>query len=84
MSSEPDLEFHRNPDQERSVFAIGTGTKESRSDGLVEGFASTFDRPNSPVDWISIDPEMLGERVTEEEAREIHPRLFEQIDEDES
>lgn len=84
MSSKNDLQFYRNPEQEGSVFAIGKETKKKRGDGLVEGFASTFDRPNSPVDWVSIDPDRLGERIPEEEAREIHPRLFEHLSEVES
>jgi hypothetical protein len=78
--SDEKLKFYRNPDQEDSAFAVRPESRRRRSDGLVEGFASTFDRPNSPVDWVPIDPARLGEEIPEEEARKLHPRLFERLE----
>lgn len=80
MTTEQDLHFYRNPDQEGSVFAVDESSRDVRGDGLVEGYASTFERENSPVDWVPINPEFLGEEITEEEARDIHPKLFEKLD----
>jgi hypothetical protein len=51
-----------------------------RPDGMREGFAGTFDRPNSGVSWGALADASLGEPVTEAQARALHPALFARID----
>lgn len=82
MGDESKYEFYVDPSSEASVFAVDKETKGVRPDGLVEGFAGTFDRPNSPVSWTTVDPSVLGEEISQEKAREVHPRLFERLDRD--
>jgi hypothetical protein len=54
--------------------------------GLVyDGYGAVFSRPNSPVATTGVALDYLRDyckRVTESEARETHPRLFEFLDED--
>lgn len=50
-----------------------------------EACVAVFDRPNSPVCWSGVSWEYLYEccrRISEEEARAIHPALFERLDEE--
>jgi hypothetical protein len=69
-------------DGKASGCVIAIDPELKRSDGLHEGYAGTFDRPNSPVSWGAVAPDVLGERLTRSEAKEIHPRLFERIEAD--
>lgn len=47
---------------------------------MVEGFAGTFDQPNSSAGWMAIYLNILGDPIFEEKARDIHPRLFQHLD----
>lgn len=78
--SEESYEFYRDPTTEGCVIAVSQEAEGRRSDGMVEGFAGTFDQPNSSVSWTAIDPAILGDPISEEKARDIHPRLFEHLD----
>jgi hypothetical protein len=52
--------------------------------GKFEGFGSVFGTPNSAVEVTAIDPGYLRERckrIAEAQARKLHPRLFERLDE---
>jgi hypothetical protein len=71
-----DLTFFEDRSTPGNVVAVGP----VRSDGRVEGYCATYDRENSPVSWNQIPRDSLGDRLTEAEAREKHPRLFEKID----
>ena len=62
------------------VWGRGGGGGGGGGGVTVEGFASMYDRPNSPVSWVDISPNRLGEKLTEAEARDIHPRLFERLE----
>lgn len=84
MGGSAQYEFYLDPESEESVFAVSKESKGKRADGLVEGFASTFDRPNSSVSWTAMDPSVFGQQLSEGEAREIHPRLFDRLGEAES
>ena len=77
-TSTGDLTFYRDTSTPGNVIAAGSAT---RSDGLREGYTATYDRPNSPVSWNAFTPSSLGNRLTEDEARELHPRLFDELDE---
>ena len=58
----------------------------NRSVHCYEGYASVMDRPNSEVNVTTIDPEYLREkckRISEANAKQIHPKLFTRIEEDE-
>ena len=49
-----------------------------------EGLGSVFSWPNSPVGTTAFHPRFLSvycKRISEKRAREIHPRLFEFLDE---
>lgn len=50
--------------------------------GFFTGYAATFFHANSGVSWGSVHSDNLGKRLSEEEAREIHPRLFERLERD--
>jgi hypothetical protein len=68
-----------------NVVAIYTDTKPRIQSGhiLLEGFASVSYQENSPVNFTSIDTEYLRnncKRISEKEARQIHPALFERLD----
>ena len=73
-------EYYRDTTTEGCVIAIDPDL--TRPDGLHEGYAGTFDHPNSGVSWNAVAPEVLGERLTTEEAKELHPRLFERMEAD--
>mgnify|MGYP006434035685 CR=1 FL=1 len=78
---EPDrYEYYRDTTTDGCVIAIDPDL--TRPDELHEGYAGTFDRANSPVLWEAVAPKVLGERLTVEEAKEIHPRLFERMEAD--
>lgn len=50
---------------------------------FVEGMAAVFNRPDSPVESTAADREYLRKcckRISEAEAREIHPALFARLD----
>ena len=78
MGKEHTYDFYADPDTDQSVFAV-SGEME-RPDGMVEGFAAVHDRPNSSVSWTTIHPSLLGDQLSEDKARERHPRLFERLD----
>jgi hypothetical protein len=59
MEDEADYEFYTDPDSEENVLGINTESEGKRPDRFVEGFAPTFDRPNSPASWTKIEPVML-------------------------
>lgn len=49
-----------------------------------ECFSSVYEHPNSPVNWGCVSPDYLSTRtkkINEKQAREIHPNLFERLDE---
>jgi hypothetical protein len=73
--SDSDLTFFEDRSTPGNVVAVGP----VRDDGRVEGYCSTYERENSPVSWNQIPSDALGDRLTESEAREMHPRLFEKI-----
>lgn len=81
--SDKSYEFYLDPTTEDCVIAVSKETEGKRSDGVVEGFAATFDRPNSSVSWTAIDPSMLGDPIPKEEAREVLSRLFQRLDQPE-
>jgi hypothetical protein len=47
---------------------------------IYEAMVPTFDHENSGVSMGAIHEEHLGEEITEEEAREIHPRMIERLE----
>lgn len=74
-----------------NVFAVYTDIKPQRENlgdrwGWVqEGVGAVFFRPNSPVALTSASLDFLAThclRISEEQAREIHPELFKRLDED--
>jgi hypothetical protein len=74
--SASELRFYEDIRTAGNVIAVGL----VRDDGRVEGYRATYDRENSPVSRGAISTDALGDRLTEEGAREKHPRLFEKID----
>jgi hypothetical protein len=51
---------------------------------MFEGFSPVFFQRNSPVNWSSVSWDYLRtccKRIPERKAREIHPALFERLDE---
>lgn len=77
----------RDPDIEAqnvvAVFCEGHTPIVNPVNGCYEGMAATFDRANSPVSGTAISPEVLRKRckrISEARAREIHPKLFERLD----
>ena len=83
ISEETVYAFYRDATSDGNVIAVDLNVTHSRSElynvNEWEGFAGVFDRPNSPVQWTGGKPQSLGDRLTVEEAREIHPRLFDRI-----
>lgn len=69
-----------------TVIALATDPEFTyiRNGGIVtEGLAAVFLNPNSPVNWGSVSWDYLREkckRISEAEAREIHPNLFKRLD----
>jgi hypothetical protein len=47
---------------------------------IYEAMVPTFDHENSGVSMGAIHEEHLGEEITEEEAREMHPRMIERLE----
>lgn len=70
--------FFRDAVSPGNVLAIDWNiyTKHGRTEGLV----GTYSWPNSTVCWCSVGEDMLRDELTEEEAREIHPEMFEHIE----
>lgn len=77
MRDDTNYTFYEDQTTPGGVIAL---SHAERSDGLREGFVSTYDRKNSPVTWNAVPEDALGKELTEEEARSRHPRLFEKID----
>ena len=75
-SDSTDLTFYEDSRTAGNVIAVGP----VRDDGRVEGYRATFERKDSPVSWGAVSTNALGDRLTEAEARDVHPRLFEKID----
>ena len=51
---------------------------------FTEGLTAVYFSPNSPVNWSSVHWDYLREkckRISESKAREIHPELFQRLDE---
>jgi hypothetical protein len=80
---------HNSPQDKRkgndagNVIAISTDI--IGRDGDYEGLASVTSAPDSDVNWGNINIDYLEgycKRISEEKAREIHPRLFARLDEE--
>lgn len=66
-----------------NVIAIDTTTSLFDGRGVYQVFAAVFFEPNSPVCYTGVAPKYLTEhckRISEARAREIHPKLFERLD----
>jgi hypothetical protein len=83
------LEFKTAKDKRRgnhtgNVFAACIETKYmSRKEPCIEGFGSVYDRANSPCCYIEASLDYLRlncKRISESQAREIHPMLFERME----
>jgi hypothetical protein len=74
--SHSDLTFYEDTRTAGNVIAVGP----VRDDGRVEGYRATYEREDSPVSWGAVDRSALGDRLTEPEARDRHPRLFQKIE----
>lgn len=56
-----------------------------RGSYIKDAFCAAFDRPNSPVCTSTVTPEYLQEyckKISEKQAREIHPELFKWLDDE--
>ncbi len=65
-----------------TVCAVLLGT--SPSSELLEGFGGIYEYGNCPVVWSAISREYIEKyckRISEKQAREIHPDLFKRLDE---
>jgi len=71
-----DLTFYEDTRTPGNVIAVAP----AEDDGRVEGYRATYERGDSPVSWGAVSTDALGDRLTEDEARNVHPRLFEKID----
>ena len=83
-----EYEFYKDKDSEYdNVLAVAyidpTVLYTKRTGTFYEGLAPTFFHSNSGVHWGCFPEKSLGRQLTEKEAREIHPRLFERIAYDE-
>lgn len=69
-----------------NVIAVIEGTEfVGRFGPLIEGLAAVFYERNSPVAGTAVSLEILDERtkrISEAQAREIHPALFARLDQD--
>jgi hypothetical protein len=70
-----------------NVFAAFVGNGVHVSNGLLcyEGLGALFAQPNSPVAGTSASLDFIREtckRVSEAKARQIHPALFERLDQE--
>lgn len=54
--------------------------KHIRGGTELEGLGAVFYHDNSEVNWTGASREFLGPRIPESVARQLHPRLFERID----
>lgn len=69
-----------------NVAALATAREFTyvRNGGIIqEGLTAVYFSPNSPVNWGSVSWDYLKEkckRISESKAREIHPALFERLD----
>jgi len=67
-----------------NVIAVFEGTEAIGSNGpQVDALAALFNRPNSPVMGSAVSLEFIQEktkRISEAQAREIHPELFIRLD----
>lgn len=87
-------DFYSDHNAEGNVFAVIKPTIENYGSLEIanlagrhpEGFAALFYRPNSPVASTGFSLKYINEsaqnygQITEEEARSIHPKLFERLD----
>lgn len=84
------LEYPSSADKRKgnhsgTVFAAfsGNGTHFSSGQWCQEGVGGVFDRPDSPVAGTSVSLQYLRKqckRISEKQAREIHPNLFAYLD----
>ena len=69
---------------EGNVIATLDGTEVITKHGpQVDALAALFDRPDSPVAGTAVSVEYLqerGKRISEAQARKIHPELFRRLD----
>ena len=67
-----------------NVIATLEGTEMiGRNGPQIDCLSATYDRPNSPVSSGAVSYEYLEERtkrISEAQAREIHPELFKRLD----
>ncbi len=64
-----------------NVFALFVWSGQDRS--RLGGIGALYDTPNSPVCGTGVSVDWLRKkcrRISEQRAREIHPRLFERLD----
>ncbi|AUO79000.1 hypothetical protein [Salinibacter phage M8CC-19] len=77
--------LYREKTSEGNVIAIDLNASEVWADlNGWQGYAALHERPNSPVTWTTGHNCTLGERISEEEAREVHSLLFKRLDRDET
>lgn len=79
-----DINFYTDIEAQNvvAVFCEGHTPIVNPANGCYEGMAATFDHADSPVSGTAISPEVLKrcQRISEARAREIHPKLFERLD----
>jgi hypothetical protein len=72
-----------------NVFALyhGEGIEDAATVTLYRcqpgGLGAVYFRPNSPVNWTNVDRDVIAEkmkRISEQQARAIHPALFARLD----
>ena len=62
---------------------VCNGVFFSTGKACYEAFVGVFDQPDSPVNFSAVSLDYLRtrcKRVSERQAREIHPRLFERLE----
>lgn len=81
-----DIRFYEEFTSKRKGLSAGTVVAVGLSNpvlGEYEAVGAVFDRPNSPVASTSVHSNYLYKnckRVSEQRARQVHPRLFEYLD----
>lgn len=69
-----------------NVVAISIAAESNRGSTGPEGYSSVYDYANAPVNWGAVSREYLRDncrRISEAQAREIHPQLFGRLKYDE-
>lgn len=80
----PDAHTRRQRGIASNVVAMLTGPEHRCSDGSQEALCAVFDWPNAPVNLSAVSFEYLRtrcKRISEAEARKIHPEMFKRLDE---